>query len=951
MLSVLVLFYCLAYSLSSNTNIQSEITTNTSEVIKIAQTALFNSSSVINQNSAFALKNSSNCHKCQFNKNAYPAIAIEEARIPYRLRNRTKRSATETVYPSAVTENGIPDSAQNKTNVLDKQMEALKELHKVPATRSNLYGYMRNPVVSSMNSLDGVIIKPLLSLGNPNKTDDSTHIIKPNIVLKRPLTASTERTVTSPSSTEGSSVTENGIPDSTQNKTSVLDKQMEALKELHKVPATRSNLYGYMRNPVVSSMNSLDGVIIKPLLSLGNPNKTDDSTHIIKPNIVLKRPLTASTERTVTSPSSTEGSSVTENGIPDSTQNKTSVLDKQMEALKELHKVPATRSNLYGNMQNSVVSSMNSLDGVIIKPLLSLGNSNETDDSTHIIKPNVVLKRSFTASNERTVTSPSSTEGSSVTENGIPDSRQNKTSVLDKQMEALKELHKVPATRSNLYGNMRNSVVSSMNSLDGVIIKPLLSLGNPNEIDNSTHIIKPNIVLKRSFTASNERTVTSPSATEDSNDQSGANTTVISSAVSKNENEISASAAEDSSEQRKINGTLAPSEFSKNENEPSSTLTTSSIKVPDNVSAEMQVEFNGTELLLNVSKIETETSVLETTDVTEQSETVASVQLTSIPQEKNETFTSTSSLTTSSVQVPDEASAEAQEEINGTVPLSNIAKNASETLTSSTVSGKVSNETSPTAEALQNLTSTRLFSETYFYGFCFANRCAFECSAVNQWSYWTPCSGVPGKSFEQRMRVLAFLDRDNTSCFMALEMRKCNMVKSVAECKYSTWNAWSECTGPCNNRTRTRTREVIWPTSLIRHNCNVQALSETRSCPSTCLHEFVEKACDQTANINGVHGINKTRWYYLCGEKPILAQCGKNDGARFLVDVVNIAQTIQFLNGHQFSPVRIFASTIRQTFLCRLPLGSADHSFDVLLSTELQSLAKQFVHTSSESVF
>ncbi|KRY43649.1 hypothetical protein T4A_5383, partial [Trichinella pseudospiralis] len=86
---------------------------------------------------------------------------------------------------------------------------------------------------------------------------------------------------------------------------------MEALKELHKVPATRSNLYGYMRNPVVSSMNSLDGVIIKPLLSLGNPNKTDDSTHIIKPNIVLKRPLTASTERTVTSPSSTEGSSVT----------------------------------------------------------------------------------------------------------------------------------------------------------------------------------------------------------------------------------------------------------------------------------------------------------------------------------------------------------------------------------------------------------------------------------------------------------------------------------------------------------------------------------------------------------------------------------------------------------------------------------------------------------------
>ncbi|KRZ75189.1 hypothetical protein T10_12519 [Trichinella papuae] len=741
MLSVLVLFYCLAYSSSSNTT-------------------------------------------------------IEETRISYRSRSRTKRSLSETLYPTTVKEIITPDHPQNRTT---------------PSVSETVYP---------------------------------------------------------------SAVKENGILDSTQNKASVLDKQMEASNEVNKVPIIRPNLYGNMGHSVVSSMNSLDGVIIKPLLNLGNRNKTDDSTHILIPNIIRTRPFTASNERTVTSPSATEDSSVKENGIPDSTQNKTSVLDKQMEASKEVNKVPIIRPNLYGNMGHSVVSSMNSIDGVIIKPLLSLGNRNKTDDSTHILIPNIVLKRSFTASNERTVTSPSATEDSAVKENVIPDSSQYNTSVLDKQMEESKKMHKDPVIRSNLYGNMGNSAVSSMNSLDGVIIKPLLNLGNRNETDNSTHIITANIVLKRSFAASNERTVTFPSATDDSNDQSGANTTVISSAVSKNENDTSASAAEDSSEQREINGTLAPSEFSKNESEPSSTLTTSSVKVPDNASAETQVEFNGTKLLLNVSKIETETSVLETT---EQSETVASVQSTSVPQEKNETLTSTSTLTTSSVQVPDDASVEAQEETNGTVPLSNIAKNISETLTSSTISGKVSNETSATAEALQNLTSSRMFSETYFYGFCFANRCAFECSAVNQWSYWTPCSGVPGKSFEQRMRVLAFLDRDNTSCFLALEMRKCNMVKSVAECKYSTWNAWSECTGPCNNRTRTRTREVIWPTSLIRHNCNVQALSETRSCPSTCLHEFVEKACDQTADMNGVHGINKTRWYYLCGEKPILAQCGKNE--------------------------------------------------------------------------
>ncbi|XP_003370409.1 conserved hypothetical protein, partial [Trichinella spiralis] len=209
------------------------------------------------------------------------------------------------------------------------------------------------------------------------------------------------------------------------------------------------------------------------------------------------------------------------------------------------------------------------------------------------------------------------------------------------------------------------------------------------------------------------------------------------------------------------------------------TLTTSRVKVPDNAFAETQVETNGPELC-ECFKYELKHQFLKRP---------------------------ISPLTTSSAQVPDDASAEVQEETNGTVPLSNIAKNTSETLTSSTISGKVSNDTSATAEALQNLTYSRLFSETYFYGFCIANRCAFECSAVNQWSYWTPCSGVPGKSFEQRMRVIAFLDHDNTSCFMALEMRKCNMVKSVAV--------------------------VFWPTSLILRFSTVPALSESQNCPSS----------------------------------------------------------------------------------------------------------------------
>ncbi|KRX55893.1 hypothetical protein T09_4104, partial [Trichinella sp. T9] len=964
-----LLFYCFAYSSSFSTTVKENA---------IPDNAQYNTSVLDKQNEASKKMSKIpvigfNLYRNMGNSSIPPMNSITEIIMKPLLsldnRNETDNSSASNerivTSPSATEDsaakvNEIPDNVQYNTSVLDKQNEASKKMSKIPVIGFNLYRNMGNSSIPPMNSITDIIMKPLLSLDNRNETDNSS--------------ASNERIVTSPSATEDSAAKVNENPDNVQYNTSVLDKQNEASKKMQFINlflTINIPFHGLLEFDIIrlcfKSCCFIALLILRLLTQeLTFPDRSRNRTKCLMSETVYPatvKEIIPDHPQNRTWPSLNETvypSAVKENGISDSTQIKTSVLGKQKEASKKMHKIPIIRSKLYRTMGNSLVSPMNSLDEVIIKPLHSLDSRDETDNSTDMMTPNIPLKKSFTASNERIVTSSSATEDLAAKENAIPDNTQYNTSVLDKQNEASKKMSKIPDIGVNLYGNMGNSSVPPMNFITEIIMKPLLSLDNRNETVNSSGMMIPNIVLKRSFTASSERIVTSPPATDDSNDESGANTTVISSAVSKNENDTSSSATEGSSEQSEINGTLASYEFSKNESEPLSTLTTSSVKVPDNASAETQVETNGTELLLNVSNIETETSVPETTDVTEQSdETIASVESTSVPQEKNETSIYSSTLTTSSAHVPNDASAEAQEETNGTVPLSNIAKNTNETLTSSTISGKVSNNTSATAEALQNLTYIRLFSGTYFYGFCFANRCAFECSAVNQWSYWTPCSGVPGKSFEQRMRVIAFLDHDNTSCFMALEMRKCNMVKSVAECKYSTWNAWSECTGPCNNRTRTRTREVIWPTSLIRHNCNVQALSETRSCPSTCLHEFVEKACNQTAGINGVHGINNTRWYYLCGEKPILAQCGKNEyfdeqqrrGARFLVDVVHIAQTVQFLNGHQFSPVRIFASTIRQTFLCRLPLGSADHSFDVLLGTELQSFAKQLVHTSSESVF
>ncbi|XP_003373996.1 hypothetical protein Tsp_08723 [Trichinella spiralis] len=105
---------------------------------------------------------------------------------------------------------------------------------------------------------------------------------------------------------------------------------------------------------------------------------------------------------------------------------------------------------------------------------------------------------------------------SAVKENAVPDNTQYNTSVLNNGKEASKKIPKIPLIRSYLYGNMGNSSVLPMNSLAEMIIKPLLSLDKRNEIDNSTDMMTPNIVRKRTFEASNERIVTSPSATEDS---------------------------------------------------------------------------------------------------------------------------------------------------------------------------------------------------------------------------------------------------------------------------------------------------------------------------------------------------------------------------------------------------------------------------------------------------
>ncbi|KRZ65572.1 hypothetical protein T08_15151, partial [Trichinella sp. T8] len=95
-----------------------------------------------------------------------------------------------------------------------------------------------------------------------------------------------------------------------------------------------------------------------------------------------------------------------------------------------MSKIPVIGFNLYGNMGNSSIPPMNSITEIIMKPLLSLDNRNETDNSR--------------ASNERIVTSPSATEDSAAKVNGIPDNVQYNTSVLDKQNEASKKMSKIP---------------------------------------------------------------------------------------------------------------------------------------------------------------------------------------------------------------------------------------------------------------------------------------------------------------------------------------------------------------------------------------------------------------------------------------------------------------------------------------------------------------------------
>ncbi|KRX32850.1 hypothetical protein T05_3110, partial [Trichinella murrelli] len=371
-------------------------------------------------------------------------LLTQELTFSDHLQNRTTPSLNETVYLSAVKENAIPDNAQYNTSVLDKQNEASKKMSKIPVIGFNLYGNMGNSSIPPMNSITEIIMKPLLSLDNRNETDNSRGMMTPNIFLKRTFKASNERIVTSPSATEDSAAKVNEIPDNVQYNTSVLDKQNEASKKMSKIPVIGFNLYGNMGNSSVPPMNSITEIIMKPLLSLDNRNETVNSSGMMIPNIVLKRTFKASNERIVTSPSATEDSAAKVNEIPDNVQYNTSVLDKQNEASKKMSKIPDIGFNLYGNMGNSSIPPINSITEIIMKPLLSLDNRNETVNSSGMMIPNIVLRRSFKTSNERIVTSPSATEDSAAKVNEIPDNVQYNTSVLDKQKESLKKMSKIP---------------------------------------------------------------------------------------------------------------------------------------------------------------------------------------------------------------------------------------------------------------------------------------------------------------------------------------------------------------------------------------------------------------------------------------------------------------------------------------------------------------------------
>ncbi|KRY06684.1 hypothetical protein T12_727, partial [Trichinella patagoniensis] len=308
---------------------------------------------------------------------------------------------------------------------LDKQNEASKKMPKIPVIGFNLYGNMGNSSIPPMNSITEIIMKPLLSLDKRNETDNSRGMMTPNIVRKRTFKASNERIVTSPSATEDSAAKVNDIPDSTQYNTSVLDKQKESLKKMQFINlflTINIPFHGLLEFDIISAV-----LLLCLFFELTFPDRSRNRTKCLMSETVYPatvKEIIPDHPQNRTWPSLNETvypSAVKENGISDSTQIKTSVLGKEKEASKKMHKIPIIRSKLYRTMGNSLVSPMNSLDEVIIKPLHSLDSRDETDNSTHMMTPNIPLKKSFTASNERIVTSPSATEDSAAKVNDIPD--------------------------------------------------------------------------------------------------------------------------------------------------------------------------------------------------------------------------------------------------------------------------------------------------------------------------------------------------------------------------------------------------------------------------------------------------------------------------------------------------------------------------------------------------
>uniref|UniRef100_H2ZLI4 Spondin-like TSP1 domain-containing protein n=1 Tax=Ciona savignyi TaxID=51511 RepID=H2ZLI4_CIOSA len=119
---------------------------------------------------------------------------------------------------------------------------------------------------------------------------------------------------------------------------------------------------------------------------------------------------------------------------------------------------------------------------------------------------------------------------------------------------------------------------------------------------------------------------------------------------------------------------------------------------------------------------------------------------------------------------------------------------------------------------------------------CTDKPCPVDCQ-VSSWTTWSECSVSCGNGTHFHTRNITIQPVHGGKSCPSLTKHDACQVPQI-DCAVSSWGSWSNCSGPCTNGAKSRSRHVTLPASGCGLVCPV--LSETDTClPAVCVKDCV----------------------------------------------------------------------------------------------------------------